>query len=327
MQVLALAFLLAVGAQGLTEEYVRGNAELLWASFKSTYGKTYAGADEARRKDVFTANMVKAARRSGADRTATHGMNAFSDLTAEEFKVYHSLNMTGKKQKKGGSPAKMFSEAEVLRAKASPVDWRDHGAVTHVKNQGQCGSCWAFSTTGGIEGQWKLAGHALTSLSEQELVSCDTTDNGCQGGLMDNAFQWLLDNHNGAIVTEESYPYTSGMGSSGSCQSVSGKAVGAKISSYQDIPHDEDQMLAWVAKNGPLSIAVDATSWQTYTGGVMSNCESRQLDHGVLIVGFTSDAWIIKNSWGPSWGESGYIRVARGSNQCLLTESPCTSVI
>ena len=196
-------------------------------------------------------------------------------------------------------------------------------AVTHVKNQAQCGSCWAFSSTGGIEGQWFLAGNTLTSVAEQELVSCDKTDSGCNGGLMDNAFAWLQSAKNGQIVTEASYPYTSGGGVSGQCKYSSSMPVGATISGHADLPHDEDQMAAWMMTNGPISIAVDATSFQSYTGGILSNCISQQLDHGVLAVGVTDSYWIIKNSWGASWGEAGYIRVAKGTNQCLLKNSPC----
>ena len=184
-------------------------------------------------------------------------------------------------------------------------------------------SCWAFSSTGGIEGQWFLAGNTLTSVAEQELVSCDKTDSGCNGGLMDNAFAWLQSAKNGQIVTEASYPYTSGGGVSGQCKYSSSMPVGATISGHADLPHDEDQMAAWMMTNGPISIAVDATSFQSYTGGIMSNCISQQLDHGVLAVGVTDSYWIIKNSWGASWGEAGYIRVAKGTNQCLLKNSPC----
>jgi len=207
------------------------------------------------------------------------------------------------------------------------VDWRTKGAVTQVKDQAQCGSCWAFSSTGGIEGAWFMAGNKLTSVSEQELVSCDKVDQGCNGGLMANAYDWLVSKQGGKIVTEQSYPYTSGRGSSGTCQSLGGKAVGAVISSHKMIAHDEDQMAAYMLKNGPLPIAVDAQShWQTYTGGIVSNCNGKQLDHGVMAVGYTSDYWIVKNSWGATWGESGYIRLAYGSNQCGLNQSPTAPI-
>ena len=312
---------MAAASSALPVQYIEENEMLLWNNFKSTYGKKYSGADEIKRRSIFKANLMKGADQEAQNPEASFGMNVYSDLSAEEFKTYHNLNVPTK-----ASPAKQFS-ADQVKAAADSVDWRAKGAVTQVKNQKQCGSCWAFSTTGGIEGQWKLAGNKLTSLSEQELVSCDKTDSGCNGGLMDSAFEWLLSAHKGQIVTEESYPYTSGDGISGICHDVASKTVGATIDGHKDIAHDEDEMATWVSTNGPLSIAVDATSWQTYSGGVMSNCESRQLDHGVLIVGYGADYWVIKNSWGPSWGESGYIRVKRGTNQCLLKNSPCTSEV
>ena len=309
---------MAAASTALPASYVEMNEGLLWANFKETYGKQYSGADEWARRAIFKKNMLKAAEHEASSKTGVrHGMNKFTDLTEEEFKAYHSLNVPAKT-----SPAARFSESEVLKVKADSVDWRTKGVVTHVKNQGACGSCWSFSATGGIEGQWAHAGKTLTAVSEQELVACDKVDAGCEGGLMDNAFQWLMDNHNGDIVTEEAYPYTSGIGFRGFCKNVTGMPVGATITGFADLAHSEDQMATWMMTNGPISIAVDATSWQTYQGGVMDNCVSKALDHGVLAVGVTPDYWIIKNSWGPTWGESGYIRVQRGTNQCLLNNAP-----
>lgn len=289
----------AAATSALPASYVEANHGLLWKSFKETYGKQYSGADEDRRRAIFVDNMLKAAALEAKD-TASFGMSPFSDLTAEEFKAtHHNLKVQQKE-----SPKNIFSAEEAREASNGSVDWRKKGAVTHVKNQAQCGSCWAFSSTGGIEGQWFLAGNTLTSVAEQELVSCDKTDSGCNGGLMDNAFAWLQSNKNGQIVTEASYPYTSGGGVTGQCKYSSSMQVGATISGHADLPHDEDQMAAWMMTNGPISIAVDATSFQSYTGGILSNCISQQLDHGVLAVGVTDSYWIIKNSWGASWGEA-----------------------
>jgi len=322
MRVTAMCALLGVSA-GLSEEYVRGNGPLLWKSFKDAHRKSYHPTAESERYAIFMDNMVKAAELERTNPKAQFGMSPFADLTAAEFKSYHNLNVTRK-----ASPPPMFSDAEVSAALASSVDWRSKGAVTQVKDQGQCGSCWAFSSTGGIEGAWQLAGNKLTSVSEQELVSCDKVDSGCNGGLMDNAYSWLVSSKDGKIVTESAYPYTSGRGSSGSCKSTSSMAVGATITGHKDVTHTEAQMAAWLSKNGPLPIAVDAQShWQTYTGGVVSSCTGHSLDHGVLAVGYTADYWIVKNSWGSSWGESGYIRLAYGSNQCGLNQSPTAALI
>eukprot|EP00758_Cryptobia_borreli_P013122 Tbor_TRINITY_DN5806_c0_g2::TRINITY_DN5806_c0_g2_i3::g.7362::m.7362/K01373/CTSF; cathepsin F len=192
--------------------------------------------------------------------------------------------------------------------------------------------CWSFSTTGNIEGQHAIATGNLVSLSEQELVSCDPIDNGCNGGLMDNAFGWLISAHKGQIVTDASYPYVSGNGIVPQCSfSTDSKPIGATITDFQDIAKTEEDMAAFVFQHGPLSIGVDATTWQSYMGGIVSNCPNMQIDHGVLIVGFDDTAptpyWIIKNSWTANWGEEGYIRVAKGSDQCGLTNSPSSSIV
>jgi len=318
----ALASAFATTVSGLSEEYVAGNAELLFENFKADHGKKYENAaEEQLRLQLFKANMVDAARLEKLNPKATFGASKFADLSAAEFKVYHSLSVPAKP-----SPPAIFSDAQVANTTGSSVDWRQKGAVTQVKNQGQCGSCWSFSSTGGIEGAWFLAGNKLTSVSEQELVSCDKVDQGCNGGLMDNAYEWLVSSKKGQITTEASYPYTSGEGSVGSCKSVT--TVGATISGHKDVTHSESQMKAWVIQNGPLPVAADAQEgWQSYQGGVMSTCSGKSLDHGVMVVGVTPDYWIVKNSWGATWGESGYIRLAYGSDQCGLTQSPTAALV
>jgi C1A family cysteine protease len=306
----------------------------MFESFKSTYGRKYeSAAEEAKRFDIFRTNMRRAAELQARNPLAMFGMNAFADVSAEEFQTRHNARayFQRRQAEMKSAPAPVYTAAEVAaieREAGDSVDWRKKGAVTAVKDQGQCGSCWSFSTTGNIEGQWFLANHSLVALSEQELVSCDTVDSGCNGGLMDNAFNWLVSNKNGELATEASYPYVSGGGSVPSCAD-SGRTIGAKITGHQDLPHNETQMGTWLAKNGPIAIAVDASSWQTYMGGIMTNCESNQLDHGVLLVGYgvsgSTPYWIIKNSWASSWGEQGYIRVERFKDQCLITNYPTTS--
>ncbi len=148
---------------------------------------------------------------------------------------------------------------------------------------------------------------------------------------MNNAYEWILANKNGELVSEASYPYVSGGGTAPACDAGKGTNA-AKITGHYNIYHDEDQMKTWIATNGPLSLAVDASAWQMYMGGVMTTCGGSQLDHGVLIVGYTFESvstpyWIFKNSWGASWGEAGYIYIAFGSNQCLMTHYPVTSIV
>jgi len=299
----------------------------MFQDFQAKYGRQYESkAEEQKRFGIFLENMKTMKALNELNPKATFGVNGFADMTAAEFKVYHSADAHYK-----ASAAKRGEEVEEKVAAGKSVDWRKRGAVTHVKNQAQCGSCWSFSTTGGIEGQWFLAGHKLVSLSEQELVSCDTIDSGCKGGIMQNAFHWLLSEKNGSIVTAASYPYVSGEGQVPACDCCGDKKFGAQISGFVNVKKTEQAMGDWVYANGPLSIAVDASSWKMYSGGIMTNCASKQVDHGVLIVGFNDAAetpyWIVKNSWGPGWGEEGYIRVEKGTDQCLITYDPTSSVV
>ena len=196
------------------------------------------------------------------------------------------------------------------------VDWRDKGAVTAVKNQGQCGSCWSFSTTGALEGAYFIKTGRQVEFSEQELVSCDKVDQGCNGGLMDNAFKWIEDK--GGLCSEDSYPYDSGQGQSSSCHTC--KAVnGSRVINYVDVQNSTDALALAVSKQ-PVSIAIEADklSFQFYRSGVYkANCGTN-LDHGVLLVGYGTenglDYWLVKNSWGPSWGDQGYIKILKEDN-------------
>jgi len=210
---------------------------------------------------------------------------------------------------------------EPLLAADPVVDWRTKGAVTDVKDQGQCGSCWSFSATGSIEGAWQIAGHPLVSLSEQNLMDCSVAqgNEGCSGGLMDSAFDYVIANH--GLDTEESYPYTA---KNGVCKySAANSAV--NVTAYKDVPTKNETVLAsFVSNYGPVSVGIDAahSSFQLYQSGVYSDkaCSQTQLDHGVLVVGYghddatNSDYWIVKNSWGTVWGQQGYMWMAKDTN-------------
>jgi len=218
---------------------------------------------------------------------------------------------------------------------AGAVDWRAAGAVTGVKDQGQCGSCWAFSTTGSIEGANFVVNGQLLSLSEQELIDCDRSgnDRGCNGGLMDYAYEWIISN--GGIDTEKDYPYTA---TDTVCDNTKEHHVAVAVTSFEDIPPNNEAAIKKAATVQPVSIAIAASGlpFQLYSHGVFNGSCSTQLDHGVLIVGYDTDAetgqeyWIVKNSWGEVWGEQGFIRMAMNhppAGLCGLAMVPSFPVV
>jgi len=247
-------------------------------------------------------------------------LNNLADLLPEEYR-----RMNGFLRLYGDSLAKGNRTSFLTPLNADipyHVDWRDHGYVTPIKNQGMCGSCWAFSTTGSLEGQHMRKSGTLVSLSEQNLVDCSAAygNHGCNGGLMDQAFQYIKEN--GGIDTEKSYPYK---GDDERCQ-FKKQSVGADDTGFVDVDEgSEEKLKLAVATVGPVSVAIDAghPSFQLYKEGVYYEpaCSPEQLDHGVLVVGYGTDNgkdyWIIKNSWGEKWGEKGYMRMARNrENHC-----------
>ena len=272
---------------------------------QATFNKAYESEEEhAKRAAVFAAN-VELIHKHNANPEFTYklGVNQFADLTNAEYKEMY-LSKT--------KPAHAGKTVVLPEATAASVDWRDKGAVTPVKNQGQCGSCWSFSTTGSVEGAHAIASGKLVSLSEQQLMDCSTAEgnHGCNGGLMDYAFQYII--KNGGLDTESDYPYTA---RDGTCQTAKEDKHAATISGFHDVPANSDsQMQAAVAK-GPVSVAIEAdqSSFQMYKSGVFNGPCGTNLDHGVLVVGYTAQYWIVKNSWGTTWGDQGYIMMSRSA--------------
>jgi len=309
-----------------------GAVDQKWEEFKQTHDKSYeSDEEEAYRRDVFAENMKKVEMHnylhSKGEKSFTLEMNHFSDLKNEEFTSM--MNGYTPREKEETTNVQMEDARFEYLSPAMPValpdsvDWREHGFVTPVKNQGQCGSCWAFSTTGSLEGQHFRKTGKLVSLSEQNLVDCSSQygNHGCNGGLMDAAFTYIKAND--GIDTEEAYPYVAE--EEPSCK-YKAKFSGATDKGFVDIDHGfEDKLKEAVATVGPVSVAIDASSdeFQMYQSGVYYNkaCSSEQLDHGVLVVGYGSedgvDYWIVKNSWSEKWGENGYIRMSRNKdNNC-----------
>ena len=247
----------------------------------------------------------------------------FMDMTEYEFSSRLNLDIDAL------AAAKSKMESYRLKNKLSELpesfDWRDQGAVSEVKNQGQCGSCWAFSAVGNLEGLLFRQTKTLTRLSEQQLVDCDQKDQGCNGGFMDDAFEYVK--NAGGIMSEDDYEYR---GKRGKCNFDKSK-VALKITGFLDISKNEDEIAQVLLENGPLSVAVNATPFQFYMGGVFApkKCNPDGLNHGVTLVGFGEEKghkfWIIKNSWGGRWGEKGYIRLERGTGKCGVNMNVSTA--
>ncbi|XP_015571857.2 cysteine protease XCP1 [Ricinus communis] len=286
----------------------------LFESWMSKHGKTYESIEEKlHRLEVFKDNLMHIDRRNRDVTTYWLALNEFADLSHEEFKSkYLGLNTDAPR----GRISEDLSYRDVIDLPKS-IDWRKKGAVAPVKNQGSCGSCWAFSTVAAVEGINQIVTGNLTSLSEQELIDCDTSFNsGCNGGLMDYAFDYIV--NNGGLHKEEDYPY---LMEEGTCDEKREEMEVVTISGYHDVPENNEESLLKALAHQPLSISIEASGrdFQFYGRGVFNGPCGTDLDHGVAAVGYGSskglDYIIVKNSWGPKWGEKGYIRMKRNTGK------------
>eukprot|EP00249_Psilotum_nudum_P013171 c24193_g1_i1 orf=1-1041(-) len=291
------------------------NTFALYETWIAKHHKYYDSVDEKQKRfEIFRDNLQFIDEHNKKNLDYWLDLNQFADLSHEEFRsrfLGTKIDSATRHLRKQGK--RSFKYENVTDIPQS-IDWREKGAVTPVKDQGSCGSCWAFATVAGVEGINQIVTKKLTSLSEQELVDCDRTeDQGCNGGLMDYAYTFII--NNGGIDTEEDYPYT---GVDGRCDVNRENAHVVTIDGYEDVPENDEYALLKAAANQPISVAIEAAgrSFQFYSTGVFTGSCGTNLDHGVTIVGYGSEGgqnyWIVKNSWGGSWGEKGYIRMLRG---------------
>jgi len=315
-----------------------------FVQFQQAFGKTYATNEIQKRFDVFAANVKDIAVRNAArkgDHEAVFGITRFSDLTRDEFAstVLMSTPRVVEKEKK--IKEHLIANKRTLNAHGAATvpntfDWRSRKAVTPVKDQGQCGSCWAFSTVENIESVWILAGKANAStlrLAPQQLVDCSDIDFGCNGGNPPDAYESVY--YEGGLETEAQYPYTA---VTGSCELTNGQASAGsvQIATWKLVSgfFDEHAMQAGLLRTAPLSVCVDATNWQNYQSGVMTASQCawiNMLDHCVQLVGYNQTAstpyWIVRNSWAESWGIMGYIYLEMWQQTCGIGYEATSSVL
>ncbi|KAI8549964.1 hypothetical protein RHMOL_Rhmol06G0066600 [Rhododendron molle] len=315
---LVLSSALDMSIIGSGEPHRRSDDEVasMFESWLVSHGKNYnALGEKERRFQIFKHNLRFIDEHNAENRSYKLGLNRFADLTNEEYRSKYLGAKAGSGRR---LTATKTSDRYVVKDGESlpdAVDWREKGAVVDVKDQGSCGSCWAFSTVAAVEGVNQIVTGDLISLSEQELVECDNTYNeGCDGGLMDYAFEFII--NNGGIDSEADYPYNA---RDGKCDLSRKNAKVVTIDSYEDVPANDEKALQKAVASQPVSVAIEAggMTFQFYESGVYTGKCGTALDHGVTAVGYGTedgaDYWIVKNSWGSSWGESGYIRMERST--------------
>ncbi|XP_037496285.1 probable cysteine protease RD21B [Jatropha curcas] len=315
------------------EERTDANVRRIYEMWLVKHGKAYNALgekekrfqifkDKEKRFQIFKDYLKFIDEHNSVNRSYKLGLNRFADLSNEEYQAMFLGTRMERKNRLGGDVLGryLYKEDDDLPEK---VDWREKGAVVPVKNQGQCGSCWAFSTVAAVEGINQIVTGDLISLSEQELVDCDRSYNqGCNGGLMDYAFEFII--QNGGIDTEQDYPYEA---VDNVCDPYRKNAKVVTIDGYEDVPENDEKSLKKALANQPVSVAIEAggRAFQLFQSGVFTGRCGTQLDHGVAAVGYGTengvDYWLVRNSWGPDWGESGHIKLEQRNTNYYFQQS------
>ena len=292
--------------------------------FTQRFNKNYSMEEYDLRYDIFRNNLARIQEHNRGNHSWQMGVNAFTDLTTEEFRMrYLGFNFGRSSGSRTTRTIPRITDYSLKNVRDLPkeVDWRTKGVVNPVKDQGQCGSCWAFSAISSIESNNAIKTGKLYSLSEQQLVDCSSSygNQGCNGGLMDDAFQYAEKN---ALCSEDDYSYTA---QDGTCKKSCKGLV--KVKSFVDIPAGDENSLQAASASRVVSVAIEAdqNGFQFYSGGVFDGECGTNLDHGVTLDGYGQENgkpyWLVRNSWGESWGESGYIKLVRGKNQCGISNA------
>eukprot|EP00727_Mastigamoeba_balamuthi_P006735 m51a1_g2682 putative cysteine protease 1 (312) ;mRNA; f:744792-745727 len=310
MKTIVAVLLLAAVASASSVDAFRA-----WAK---AHNKVYTAAEEKYRMHVYEENVAVISRLNMENHGAKFAPNKFTDLTHAEFKALYTTTLPVQQPGNFAVIADVTDDSLDLRPTLPPV-----------KNQAQCGSCWAFSAVANAEGAWYRVHQQVVSLSEQQLVSCDTGNSGCNGGLMTTADQYIVAN---GLATDTLYPYVSGSGSVPACRQVT---AGYHFTSSRNFGRlrSDSSIITYLRQYGPLSVAIEADQdvFQSYTSGILDSAScGTTLDHGVTLVGFGTSGstpyWIVRNSWGADWGEAGYIRLARGRNMCGINSMISTII-
>jgi C1A family cysteine protease len=320
------SFLLLGGFLALAASFPLDDSLGAFQSYREMYNRTYDDAEVPKRLAAFKASVLEINELNKIEGEEIFGLTKFSDLTKDEFKARY---LTGFKPTDAidRENAPLVDDVDFNNVNATSLDWRTKGKVTPVKDQQQCGSCWAFSATEAIESAWLMAGNSQQILSPQQIVSCDKKDLGCNGGDTPTAYKYVQ--QAGGMVTAKKYPYTSGKGKNGRClrNKLNPKVVKIKGFAYATPPKskgkrkpNEKTMAATMAAKGPVSVCVDAGVWQNYKRGVLTRTCKQQLDHCVQAVGYSQSGnkpyWIVRNSWNTDWGIKGYVYVGMGGDYC-----------